>query len=615
MAQYTSPFITLAITFFMGFVWGECRAIAGPVCFPVAYQDEKPDEKAKESIPNGNFESWTDKGPVSWIGARPAGSELRKEEERPYEGKMAAVIDATQDSIESSSFSNLMQAIPADAYRGKKVRLRAAIKTARLENNCRVQMWLRVDLKKENQAANGMALVGAFDNMDGRPIRNKDWAYVDIVLPVAENADQLALGLFIIGKGQAWIDDMTLEVVDANTPVTSRSPPQATATYQPPPKVVEAIKAADEAPRQPFFNHWLWLAIVAIALFSVGMAGPLPRDKKTIDANAPKITQTIWTTFAIRFSTVYWFLYFFQGITAEFSREPLGLVARMSMLFNSALTSYTNWLAKSLPGIQGELVPPNGSGDTTFNYVQILGLFLLSLAVGVLWTAVDRRATDNSSIRDVLRSWLRYALAFAMIGYGLAKFGFEGTQFGSLSSYQLEKTWGDSSPMNVLWAFMATSQAYTMFAGFGEIVAGLLIVWRRTTLLGAIVTFGVMTNVLMLNMCYDVPVKLYSSHLVLAAFLVLMPELQRLCNVFLLNRPAATVCLDGIWQARWAWWTRIVLKCAVVFFLVLLPVGMRIASLPAQWERFSESTKEAEASEYRVKNRGFRWVNEVPYNR
>src|SRR5204863_6312660 len=100
------------------------------------------------------------------------------------------------------------------------------------------------------------------------------------------------------------------------------------------------------------------------------------------------------------------------------------------------------------------------------------------------------------------------------------------------------QTFGEASPMGLLWTFMGSSTSYTVFSGLAEVIGGLLLMARRTTLLGALVCIGVMVNVVMLNFSYDVPVKLYSSHLLAMAFFLLLPDLRRLTNVLVLNRPA-----------------------------------------------------------------------------
>jgi hypothetical protein len=93
--------------------------------------------------------------------------------------------------------------------------------------------------------------------------------------------------------------------------------------------------------------------------------------------------------------------------------------------------------------------------------------------------------------------------------------------------------------MGVLWSFMGASTAYTMFAGFCEAIPGFLLLFRRTTTVGALMASAVMLNVVMLNLCYDVPVKLYSMNLLLMATFLAAPDFRRLANVLVWNRPAA----------------------------------------------------------------------------
>ena len=95
--------------------------------------------------------------------------------------------------------------------------------------------------------------------------------------------------------------------------------------------------------------------------------------------------------------------------------------------------------------------------------------------------------------------------------------------------------------MGILWTFMGASTAYTMFAGIAEMSGGALLLFRRTTTLGAMVAAAVLTNVVMLNFCYDVPVKLFSTNLLLMAIFLGVPDLGRLANVLVLNRAVNAV--------------------------------------------------------------------------
>jgi hypothetical protein len=74
---------------------------------------------------------------------------------------------------------------------------------------------------------------------------------------------------------------------------------------------------------------------------------------------------------------------------------------------------------------------------------------------------------------------------------------------------------------------MGASAAYTIFGGLGELIGGLLLTHRRTALLGALISVAVMSQVVMLNFSYDVPVKIYSSELLLTALVLIAPDAGR----------------------------------------------------------------------------------------
>jgi hypothetical protein len=102
------------------------------------------------------------------------------------------------------------------------------------------------------------------------------------------------------------------------------------------------------------------------------------------------------------------------------------------------------------------------------------------------------------------------------------------------------------------------------------------LLFRRTTTLGALVMCAVMTNVVMLNFCYDVPVKLNSSHWLMMAVFLLLPEVPRLLNVFVLHR-ATQPATVGVpvrgkrWRIGW-----VVAKAAFVAWMLYSAVEEQI---------------------------------------
>jgi uncharacterized membrane protein YphA (DoxX/SURF4 family) len=113
-----------------------------------------------------------------------------------------------------------------------------------------------------------------------------------------------------------------------------------------------------------------------------------------------------------------------------------------------------------------------------------------------------------------------------MLYYGFGKI--LKLQFPDLTPGWLDRHVGDMSPMGFLWTFMGYSRPYTVFAGIAEVVGGVLLLGRRTATLGALVIVAVMTNVVVLNFCYDVPAKLYALQLLIMAALIAAPNARRL---------------------------------------------------------------------------------------
>lgn len=214
-------------------------------------------------------------------------------------------------------------------------------------------------------------------------------------------------------------------------------------------------------------------------------------------------------------------------------------------------------LASHVFGLEGELFSgPTGSGDTTLDYLLLVTTGSLALLAAVAWTAIDRGRTDYRRAGAYFEVAVRYALGIVMLGYGFAKV--IPTQFSPPSLERLLQPLSDFSPMGLLWTFMGFSQPYTVFAGLGEVLGGFLLFFRRTRMLGAMVVAAVMTNVVMMNFSYDVPVKLFSMHLLAMALGLLALDGRRLVAFFLRNRAVPPAEEPRLAHRRWiriAAWT------------------------------------------------------------
>lgn len=242
---------------------------------------------------------------------------------------------------------------------------------------------------------------------------------------------------------------------------------------------------------------------------------------------------TLLTRIAFRFV----FLYFTLFCLSNQIAETLLRIPSLGELW--PLRPLVFWTASTLFGAKlPHVYTGSGSGDKTFDWVLCFCLLVIAVLGTAVWSVIDRRREDYAGLYKWFRVFLRFALASQMVSYGMAKVAPLQMPFPNLT--RLLEPYRDFSPMGVLWASIGASPSYEMFAGVAELVGGLLLFVPATAMLGALVSLLDMVQVFMLNMTYDVPVKLFSFHLLLMSLVLLAPDLRRLA-AFLLTRTEAAL--------------------------------------------------------------------------
>lgn len=243
------------------------------------------------------------------------------------------------------------------------------------------------------------------------------------------------------------------------------------------------------------------------------------------------------------------------------------------------------WFAKNVLHTAHDIVVfSNGSGDTTYDWVLVLCNLLLAILAAAAWSMLDRRRSNYEHLYAWTLFGVRLLLAEELVQYAFDKV--IPAQFGPLTLTRMIQPFGALSPMGALWASMSASTGYTVFAGSIELLAAVLLLIPRSTTLGALIAVGALTNIFVLNLFYDVPVKLFSLHLLLLAIFLVIPDLKRLANVLLLNRatePSPPLALAGnpavARVAIVASWVIGVAFSGAMFDLVLGGYTKRLASI------------------------------------
>jgi uncharacterized membrane protein YphA (DoxX/SURF4 family) len=176
------------------------------------------------------------------------------------------------------------------------------------------------------------------------------------------------------------------------------------------------------------------------------------------------------------------------------------------------------------------------ASDSVLGWAQAGFLALVAVGTAAIWSALDGKHRNYDRLHAWLRLIVRLVLGMTLIVYGAQKIW--PAQMPLVRPHQLLGELGSYTRSQLLWAFIGASPGYERFTGLAELLAGTLLFVPQLTTLAALVSILVMTQVVALNVFYDVQVKLFSSHLLLMAVFLLIPDLRRLRD-FVLNRATA----------------------------------------------------------------------------
>ena len=166
-----------------------------------------------EGIRNLGFEDGLDeKGrPAGWMG-KTKGYAVLLDPEVTHGGQTSARIERRDDVETDKTVAPLTQAMPATAWRGKRVRLTGWLRTRDITTGW-AGLWMRTD----SETAPALA----FDNMPDRgPRGTTDWKRYEVVLDVAPEATDIFFGVVLAGNGAVWADDLVIEEVPKSVPTT-----------------------------------------------------------------------------------------------------------------------------------------------------------------------------------------------------------------------------------------------------------------------------------------------------------------------------------------------------------------------------------------------------------
>jgi RNA polymerase sigma factor (sigma-70 family) len=142
---------------------------------------------------------------------------------RQYSGGVDASAKRLADSQSPSHLKSLVPStasaarslkIPADALRGRHVRLSAWIKTADVQN------WVGMQFVVLGPGGR----IFARDDMGDRPISGStDWTQYQSVEDVPQDANGIVIAVILYGAGEVWADDFQIDIAGPDAPTNDDS--------------------------------------------------------------------------------------------------------------------------------------------------------------------------------------------------------------------------------------------------------------------------------------------------------------------------------------------------------------------------------------------------------
>jgi hypothetical protein len=258
----------------------------------------------------------------------------------------------------------------------------------------------------------------------------------------------------------------------------------------------------------------------------------------------PGRPMAISTRMLFRFAFCYFLLYSFCGGNGS----PLGILpyigSGLDHWFQTPVDLLSLWAGIRIFHLTGReaTLHIQATGDGALRWVAVAIMLVLAAAIAVIWSFLDRHRENYDELLGWFRLAMRFELGVALLRYGFIKVF--PVQFPTPPLALLNEPVGNASPTLLFWSVYGLHPLFVMTLGWVEVITGFLVLFRRTAFCGTLMALAVTTNIALLDLAFDVPVKLYSLSLVLISMVLLAPEMPVLSDLFWRHK---TVIGSGRW--------------------------------------------------------------------
>lgn len=214
------------------------------------------------------------------------------------------------------------------------------------------------------------------------------------------------------------------------------------------------------------------------------------------------------------------FLFIFSSLFILTLPMDFFILPEVGNLVNPWVVAFVEWLS-------------NGQVNST--YSDAVGmviwtgcLIVTSILFAFIATLFSKRMVFN--MNQWFKTGVAYYLALILLMYGFNKiFKY---QFPFPEPNILFTPLGQLNQDILYWSTMGTSHSFSVFSGIMEVIPAFLLLFRKTRILGAFITFFVLLQVFMINVGFGISVKLYSGFLLTLSFYLLIPYIKQIYLFF-----------------------------------------------------------------------------------
>lgn len=202
------------------------------------------------------------------------------------------------------------------------------------------------------------------------------------------------------------------------------------------------------------------------------------------------------------------------------------------------------------------------------SYINIAFVLLLSIIAGGVWGYFDNSKKQYNKLYYWVRVFARYRVAYGVIAWGYKKVFIMQMPFPSVGL--LHTPFIDFFAKRLYWEQLGIAPHYEVFLGFAEFIPGILMLFRKTSTIGAALAVAVIGNVAIANHAYDIGEHVPAFCLALLSLFVLWYDLRRIATLLVLKRDTVVVRYYPSFSKKWERYGRIAIKWAGNFVFVIL---------------------------------------------